>query len=67
MNIETGREFSFTNPQDDPQLYPQLPHGFRYDVYGNVINIPNLQDQVNELRNDIRLLQDQIAELIRRL
>ena len=37
MNIETGREFSFTNPQDDPELYPPLPPGFRYTIYGKVV------------------------------
>ena len=36
MNIETGREFSFTNPQDDPHLYPKLPIGFSYDIYGKI-------------------------------
>lgn len=47
MNIETGREFSFTNPQDDPDLYPRPPPGFSYDLEGRLratpgfINGPN--------------------------
>ena len=40
MNIETGREFSFTNPQDDPHLYPKLPSGFYYDLNGRVVALP---------------------------
>jgi hypothetical protein len=37
MDIDTGREFSFHNPQDDHQDYPVLPPGFRYDLYGHII------------------------------
>jgi len=36
MNRTTGREFSFTNPQDDPHLYPQPPAGFSYDLDGTL-------------------------------
>jgi hypothetical protein len=47
MNPATGREFSFTNPQDDPQLYPAAPAGFEYNLDGTLSAIPrapNLQD-----------------------
>ena len=37
MNIYTRREFSFINPQDDPQLYPKLPKGLEYTIYGDII------------------------------
>jgi len=40
MNPATGREFSFTNPQDDPQLYPPIPDGFTYNLDGTVRAIP---------------------------
>lgn len=40
MNITTGREFSHTNPQDDPKLYPRLPEGFLYDYNGRVYYRP---------------------------
>ena len=40
MDPATGREFSFTNPQDDPQLYPPIPDGFTYDLDGTVRAIP---------------------------
>lgn len=36
MNIETGREFEFVNPQDDPHLYPRPPAGFGYDIGGRL-------------------------------
>ena len=36
MNIETGREFKFANPQDDPHLYPSPPTGFGYDINGRL-------------------------------
>src|ERR1700722_18995971 len=44
MNIFTRREFSWVNPQDDPDLYPILPQGFQYDVYGNITyeRLPNV-------------------------
>lgn len=48
MNCQTGREFNFTNPQDDPQLYPKLPEGFHYDLYGNVKAIPVFQPKLQE-------------------
>lgn len=37
MNLHTGREFDWTNPQDDPHLYPPAPDGFDYDRYGNLV------------------------------
>lgn len=40
MNIETGREFSFTNPQDDPDRYPVLPPGLFYSYDGTVRALP---------------------------
>lgn len=40
MNIDTGREFSFTNPQDDPELYPPAPPGFSYDLSGRLMALP---------------------------
>lgn len=40
MNIDTGREFPFTNPQDDPQLYAPPPPGFSYDLDGRLRAIP---------------------------
>ena len=49
MNIDTGREFNFTNPQDDPDLYPTPPTGFSYDINGKLIveNIPKLDADGN--------------------
>lgn len=32
MNIETGREFSWPNPQDDPDMFPPPPAGFAYNA-----------------------------------
>jgi hypothetical protein len=40
MNPATGREFSFTNPQDDPQLYPAAPARFEYNLDGTLRAIP---------------------------
>lgn len=40
MNSETGREFSFTNPQDDPDLYPTPPPGYHYDLEGMLKQTP---------------------------
>ena len=42
MNIDTGREFSEINPQDDPHLYPNLPPGFSYDFDGRIRANPRL-------------------------
>lgn len=36
MDITTGREFPYTNPQDDPELYPRLPPGLRYSYDGSI-------------------------------
>lgn len=43
MDITTGREFPFTNPQDDPQLYPEPPPGFWYDLDGRLCAMPSRQ------------------------
>lgn len=40
MNIDTGREFPFTNPQDDPECYQPPPSGFDYDYNGRLIARP---------------------------
>lgn len=40
MDIETGREFSWTNPDDDPELYPTPPPGFYYDLEGRLVAKP---------------------------
>lgn len=40
MNIKTRREFTFKNPQDDPDLYPPPPPGFQYDFDGSLMEIP---------------------------
>lgn len=40
MNVSTGREFSYTNPQDDPHLYPAPPSGFQYDCEGRLCATP---------------------------
>lgn len=40
MNIQTGREFTFTNPQDDPHLYANPPAGFSYRYDGTLIAVP---------------------------
>jgi hypothetical protein len=42
MNIATGREFEFKNPQDDPHLYPKPPAGFYYRYDGTLAAIPIL-------------------------
>lgn len=36
MDITTGREFPFSNPQDDPHLYPVPPNGFMYNIDGTL-------------------------------
>jgi hypothetical protein len=43
MDYRTLREFMFTNPQDDPHLYPRLPPAYYYDIYGNVWPVRNLK------------------------
>lgn len=40
MNVETGREFPFTNPQDDPELYRTPPSGYQYDLEGRLVALP---------------------------
>ena len=40
MNCETGREFNFTNPQDDPHLYAPPPVGFAYSYDGTLVAVP---------------------------
>lgn len=40
MDPATGREFSWPNPQDDPELYPKPPPGFQYDTEGRLVGIP---------------------------
>ena len=40
MDITTGREFPFTNPQDDPGMYPRPPPGFGYDYQGRLVGVP---------------------------
>ena len=39
MDPKTKREFSFTNPQDDPDLYPTPPKGFCYELNGDLTPI----------------------------
>jgi hypothetical protein len=41
MNIDTGREFEHTNPQDDRDVYPELPSGFGYNIDGTVVGRPS--------------------------
>ena len=48
MNINTGREFDFKNPQDDKHLYPELPEGFRYNLDGTLSAILKKGMQDNE-------------------
>jgi hypothetical protein len=40
MDSTTGREFKHVNPQDDPDVYPELPSGFMYGVDGRIIGSP---------------------------
>lgn len=40
MNIDTGREFSYVNPQDDRHLYPTPPPGFYYRYDGSIVGAP---------------------------
>lgn len=40
MNSDTGREFDFTNPQDDPRLYAPPPTGFAYRYDGTLVAAP---------------------------
>ncbi len=49
MDIATGREFSFVNPQDDPELYPNPPDGFTYNIDGKLVGIPKplIQNSLN--------------------
>ena len=47
MNINTGREFDFTNPQDDPQKYATSPPGFRYDWKGRLVANPMSNNMSN--------------------
>ena len=51
MNIDSGREFSFTNPQDNPELYPTPPKGFGYDLDGHLIALPKIPSEKHLLRN----------------
>jgi hypothetical protein len=37
MDVVTGREFPFKNPQDDPKEYPKPPAGFKYDISGKLV------------------------------
>lgn len=49
MDVTTGREFSETNPQDDPHLYPRLPAGLSYDFNGNVRAMPRLSQPPQQI------------------
>lgn len=60
MNIETGREFGFTNPQDDPQLYPRPPSGFRYNIDGTLQAIPFYNSAVNRPFQPPRTSQNRV-------
>ena len=40
MNVVTLREFSHTNPQDDPEKYPRLPPGYHWDAYERIYRDP---------------------------
>lgn len=54
---ETIRDFTFTNPLDDPDCYLTLPPGFKYDIYGKVYRDDGydedikLKDKVTETQN----------------
>jgi len=48
MNIETGREFSFVNPQDDPQCFGKPPPGYRFDLYGRLVRAPLTINETSE-------------------
>lgn len=56
MNSETGREFDFTNPQDDPHLYASPPPGFAYRYDGTLVASPMTSGQTEN--NDIQSLPD---------
>lgn len=43
MDVTTGREFSYVNPQDDPHLYPQPPPGFAYSYKGTLMGFPRAE------------------------
>jgi len=49
MDITTGREFKFTNPQDDPNLYPEPPKGYEYSIYGKLYKVktPSIETFLN--------------------
>ncbi len=63
MNIDTGREFDFPNPQDDADMYPTPPLGFRLDYTGNLRadwNPPQVSSNVDPL---VARLEAQISRL----
>jgi hypothetical protein len=55
----SNRLYTFTNPFDDPALYPLLPTGFSYDVYGNVSMIPSQNNQFYYVYNEQQQTQQQ--------
>lgn len=53
MDPNTGREFSFTNPQDDPEAYPRLPDGFHYGLDGSLVGIPRQRDSFHDFASEL--------------
>jgi len=43
---QPGREFFFSNPQDDSEMYAKLPMGFQYDISGKVMASPTAQSNL---------------------
>lgn len=54
MDPATGREFSFVNPQDDPDMYPAPPPGFQYDIDGKLYAIPVYNDVKTIIGMDVK-------------
>lgn len=54
MDVTTGREFPFVNPQDDPHKYPRPPPGFRYDIGGRLVAVP-YEDRIGNNQSDIQM------------
>ncbi len=64
MNIDTGREFPFQNPQDDPERYPQPPPGYYHDYDGTLkVGYNHHTPRFPNMNPEIARLEAQVARL----
>jgi hypothetical protein len=61
MNINTGREFSFTNPQDDRDSFSTPPQGFRYNYDGHLQGVPQTSrpETIDREENSYKICKEQ--------